>query len=98
MKTYTAKFDRSKNEDVYVLSENKILKTKIIKTRISDQSDYVRVDTMKNQVDTISGLKVEYLIGGEPKTIGENSVMQYMDWIEECNVFATKEELIAKIY
>jgi hypothetical protein len=29
MKTYTAKFDRSKNEDVYVLLDGKILKTKI---------------------------------------------------------------------
>ncbi len=39
MKTYTAKFDWSKNEDVYILNNNKIIKTSIIKTRITDEQD-----------------------------------------------------------
>ncbi|MBK7362759.1 MAG: hypothetical protein IPJ01_10725 [Micavibrio sp.] len=91
MKTYTAKFDRSKNEDVYVLLDGKILKTKILKTRITDQSDYIH-----NGIAT-SGFKIEYLIGGEPRKITEQSVVQSMNWIEESNVFATKEGLIAKI-
>ncbi len=96
MKTYTAKFDRSKNEDVYVLHNNKILKTKIIKTRITDQEDYRAINV--NNGNTISGLKVEYLVHGEIKSYGEgSSVMYSMDWIEESNIFATKEELIAKI-
>jgi hypothetical protein len=95
MKTYTAKFDRSKKEYVYVLHNNKILKTKIVKTRITDQEDYGKINT--NNVDMVSGLKVEYLIYGEAIPQGENSVIQSMDWIDESNVFATKEELIAKI-
>lgn len=95
MKTYTAKFDRSKNEDVYVLLDGKILKTKILKTRITDQADYGRINT--NNVETVSGLKIEYLIGGEPKQIGTNSIIQSMNWIEEADVFYTKEELIFKI-
>ena len=96
MKTYTAKFDRSKNEDVYVVSNNKIIKTKIVKTRITDGADTM-VSVHPNDRKTVSGLKVEYLILGEPIPKGENSVFQSMDWIEESNVFATKEELISKI-
>lgn len=96
MKTYTAKFDRSKNEDVYVLHNNKILKTKIIKTRITDQEDYKACNS-SYKLETVSGFKIEYLIYGEAIPQGENSVMQSMDWIEESNVFSTKEELIAKI-
>ena len=91
MKTYTAKFDRSNNEDVYVLLEGKILKTKILKTRITDQDDYFANGIAK------SGFKIDYLIAGEPRKITENSVMQSMNWIEESNVFATKEGLIAKL-
>jgi hypothetical protein len=96
MKTYTAKFDRSKNEDVYVISNNKILKTKIVKTRIIDGIDSM-VLIYPNDYKTVSGLKVEYLILGEPIPQDENSVFQSMDWIEESNIFATKEELISKI-
>jgi hypothetical protein len=96
MKTYTAKFDRSKNEDVYVLHNNKVLKTKIVKTRITDGADTM-VLVYPNDIKTFSGLKVEYLILGEAIPQGENSVFQSTDWIEESNIFATKEELIAKI-
>lgn len=95
MKTYTAKFDRSKNEDVYVLLNNKVLKTKIIKTRIIDQVDYIAINV--NNGNLVSGLKIEYLVYGAAIPQGENSTMYSMDWIEESNVFATKEELIAKI-
>lgn len=96
MKNYTAKFDRSKNEYVYVLSNNKIIKTKIVKTRITDGADTM-VLVHPNDHKTVSGLKVEYLILGEAIPQSENTVFQSMDWVEESNVFATKEELIEKI-
>lgn len=95
MKTYTTKFDRSKNEDVYVLHNNKILKTKIIKTRVTDQNDYSEINT--NGMVNISGLKVEYLILGEMIKYSECCFGEPMDWIEESNIFTTKEELISKI-
>lgn len=96
MKTYTTKFDRSKNEDIYVMSNNKIIKTKIVKTRITDAADtFVLVNP--NDRKTISGLKVEYLILGELIQQGESTFFQTMEWIEESNVFSSKEELIASI-
>ncbi len=96
MKTYTAKFDWSKNEDVYVLCNNKILKTAILKTRITDQQDNNVFNGAK--LEKVSGLKVEYLVYREAiPQAGCKSVMYSMDWIEESNIFATKEELIAKI-
>lgn len=96
MKTYTTKFDRSKNEDIYVMSNNKIIKTKIVKTRITDGADTM-VLVHPNDRKIVSGLKVEYLILGEAIPQGENTVFQTMDWIEESNVFSSKEELIASI-
>lgn len=96
MKTYTAKFDRSKNEDIYVVSNNKIIKTKIVKTRITDGADTM-VLVHPNDIKTLSGLKVEYLILGEAIPQGENTVFQSMEWIEESNIFTTKEELIDSI-
>lgn len=97
MKTYTAKFDHSKNEDVYVLHNNKILKTKIVKTRIIDQPDFIVMVGLGIEPEKVSGFKIEYLIYGEAIPQGENSIMQSLDWIEESNIFATKEELISKI-
>lgn len=96
MKTYTAKFDRSKNEDIYLFHNNKIIKTKIVKTRITDGADTM-VLVHPNDRKTVSGLKVEYLILGEAIPQGENTVFQSMDWIEESKIFTTKEELIASI-
>jgi hypothetical protein len=96
MKTYTTKFDRSKNEDVYVLHNNKIVKTKIVKTRVTDGADTM-VLVHPNDRKIVSGFKVEYLILGEAIPQGENTVFQSMDWIDESNVYSTKEELIANI-
>ncbi len=95
MKTYIAKFDWSKNEDIYVIINNKVLKTSIQKTRITDSNDSIKYDGV--EAKTISGLKVEYLVFGEAIPQGESCVTHSMNWIDESDIFATREELISKI-
>lgn len=93
---YTTKYNRADKNDVYVFINKKVVKTKIIKTRITDQEDY-KTTGVNGSVLTLSGLKIEYLVGLEIQAFGESGTIQSMDWYDEKDVYETREELIANI-
>ncbi len=95
MKTYTTKFNREENPDVWIFINKTAIKSKINKVRISDNPDNMVFNGIEYKKQ--SGFKIEYLISGESKQISSDSTITPMEWYEEKDVYATKEELIASI-
>lgn len=101
MKTYNVK--HCINQEVYILNNKSILKTKIEKIRITEQEPYNHPNGSPEQIeDGKTGISIEYLVFIESKPVDINininsAVKIVFDWYKQRDVFAERDELISKI-
>lgn len=94
MKTYDIKYDI--NQEVYIITNMKIYKSKIEKIKMIQSRPYIKFEGMK-QMD---GIEIEYLVVTSDEEYGDNNPRSHkmgFNWYIQDNVFATKEELIQSI-
>jgi len=89
---YSTKYNRG--QEVFALSERKVITSKIDAIRITDRGSYIDGnDHMKEK----SGITVEYLIRVEHEQFTTGSFRSSYDWFKEEFIFTSKDELLQKI-
>jgi hypothetical protein len=95
MKTYNIKYEI--NQEVYILTDNKIYQSKIQKIRVTESIPWINGNDHFKHMD---GIEIKYLVvtsdeeyvDGDPR-----SHRMGFNWYKQDDVFATKEELIQNI-
>jgi hypothetical protein len=97
MKSYNVKYDIG--QEVYILNNKSIYKSKVEKIRIIEQSPSDLANGTPQQTkDFKSGILIEYLVIIEVMTYGSNNSQKVgFDWYNQADVFSDKEELILAI-
>ena len=100
MKSYDVKYEIG--QKVFVLLSKKAMETQIQKIRINEQQKGSAVnETDENKKkDGITGITIEYLVQVDyqaSQIIMQSSGMYYFDWVNQNDIFQTKEELISEI-
>ena len=93
IKTYTVKFDVG--QEIYLITDKKIIKTKIERIKIEDRSPFKEIASMtKDSIDIKerTGLTINYLV-----TTHYEENASYHDWFLEDDIALTQDELIQKI-
>lgn len=99
MKSYDVKYDIG--QMVFVLLSKKAMETQIQKIRVIEQppSNYIN-GTENQKKNGKDGITIEYLVQVDYRS--DNMIMNgtgvyNFDWIDQNDIFQTKEELIAQI-
>lgn len=97
MKSYNVKYDIG--QEVYILNNKSIYKSKVEKIRIIEQSPSDLANGTPQQTrDVKSGILIEYLVIIDNFKYGSiGSQMIGFDWYNQADVFSDKEELILAI-
>jgi hypothetical protein len=91
---YSTKYNRG--QEVFALSERKVITSKIDAIKITDKGPYINVDDHM-KLSEKSGITIEYLIRVEHEQFTTGSFRSSYDWFNEEFVFTSKEELLQKI-
>lgn len=83
------------DQEIYVILNKKILKSKIEKIRIIKYKPYQEVLGSGKLIDH-NGIKIEYLVINYDTMIGSIRTSNY-EWFDENDVYGTKDELIRAI-
>jgi len=96
MKKYKVKYDI--NQDVYILSDKKIFKSKIEKIRVIEKAPInLRNGTKEEKEDSKSGICIEYLVIINKELISKAYYSVDYDWYHQRDIFPTKEKLVNAI-
>ena len=98
MKSYNVKY--SIGQDVYILNNKSVYKSKIDKIRITEQTPRVSVlnGTPNQTADAKDGVVIEYLVQTKVESFGDSGgQMIGFDWYNQRDVFSEREELISAI-
>jgi hypothetical protein len=81
-------------QEVYILSSRAFIKSRIEKIRITEQSPYIKGETMEE----MDGIEIDYLVVAK-EVIDPifNSRSCSFEWYSQDDVYLNKEELIAKL-
>jgi hypothetical protein len=90
MKSYNIKFDI--NQEVYILTNKAICKSKIEKIRIIECEPYKKYDEVKKCVVDMSGIEIDYLV-----ITKEFNNFHDSEWYPQDEIFETKEDLFNAI-
>ena len=90
MKTYEVKYDIG--QEVYIISDKKLFKSRINKIRVLEQQPYKKYDSSKQTHVDMDGIEIHYLV----LTKEVNCYTEY-DWYCQDDVFETKQEVFRKI-
>ncbi len=99
MKTYNVKYDVG--QKVFVLLSKKAIETEIQKIRITEQCPANWVNAPSNEMqDGKDGISIEYLVqvdyDSSNKIMNGQGVFNF-DWVNQRDIYLTKEELILHI-
>jgi len=89
MKTYDVKYDIG--QEVYVISDRKIIKTIIDKIEITESRSYSQIDK-HGVVEEMSGIDIRYFV-----MVREEGNAKYYDKIKQNDVALTPDEFIRNI-
>jgi hypothetical protein len=100
MKNYNVKYEIG--QMVYVLMSKKSIQTQVQKIRIIEQQKGCAInETDENKKkDAVDGITIEYLVQVDYRAnnlIMSQAGMAYFDWMNQNDIFSTKEELISQI-
>jgi hypothetical protein len=94
-RTYTTKYD--KGDYVWIIHDKSVLKTRIQKIRITDMGKHHRL-VNPEKIEFHGGVFIEYLVEVNEEEYGEHgSVKCDLEWVNELDVYPTKEKLIESI-
>jgi hypothetical protein len=91
MKSYDV--HHSIGEEVYFFREKSILKSIIDKIKIYEERPYTLMNSEENEtLNAKQGISIQYLL-----CISSEEYQTNYDWVEQRDVSASRDELIAKI-